>query len=62
MADTREVAVEATPERAYRAAVAAVSELGYSIQHSDPVARTVSFNTGVSMRTWGGQDMTVPGQ
>jgi DNA polymerase-3 subunit epsilon len=45
--------------RLYNAVLRTVSQLGYSIQHSDAAARTISFNTGMSMRSWAGQDMTI---
>jgi hypothetical protein len=45
--------------RLYAAALKAVSILGYSIQHTDGTAGVISFNTGFSMRSWAGQDMTV---
>jgi hypothetical protein len=45
--------------RLYTAVLRAVSQLGYSIKHSDSNARVVSFNTGISMRSWAGQDISV---
>jgi hypothetical protein len=56
---------EATPERLYRAAILAIGELGYTILHSDAAGGTISFNTGRSMKSWGGQDLSatiVPGE
>ncbi len=49
----------ASERRLYAAALKAVSILGYSIQHTDGAAGVISFNTGFSMRSWAGQDMTV---
>jgi hypothetical protein len=48
----------ASEKRLYAAALRAVSMLGYSVQHTDSAAGVVSFNTGFSMRSWAGQDMT----
>jgi hypothetical protein len=48
----------ASEKRLYASALRAISFLGYSIQHTDGAARLVSFNTGISMRSWAGQDMT----
>ena len=38
--------------------VAVVSDLGYSVIHSDSNAFVLSFNTGRSFKTWAGQDLT----
>jgi Short C-terminal domain len=58
MAKAVEKAYGASAGRLYAALLRAVSELGYSISHSDATDRTVSFNTGLSMKSWGGQNMT----
>ena len=42
----------------FEAARHAAAELGYSIVHTDAAAQTVSFNTGRSMSSWAGQDLT----
>ena len=44
--------------RLYTAAVRAASEMGYSITNSDTDAATVSWRTGMSWKSWQGQDMT----
>jgi Short C-terminal domain len=44
--------------RLYAAAIRTVTEMGYSIINSDSQSLTVSFRTGMSMRSWQGQDMT----
>jgi hypothetical protein len=51
-------AYAASPGRLYQAAIRAVSELGYTLLHSDAAAGVVSFNTGRSMKSWGGQDLS----
>jgi hypothetical protein len=33
--------------------------MGKSIRNSDAASGTISYNTGASMRSWGGQEMTV---
>jgi hypothetical protein len=50
---------EASEDRLYQAAVRTAATLGYSLKHSDTTARVISFNTGMSMRSWAGQDMSV---
>lgn len=59
MAQAETVAFEASEIRLYNAVLRSIAQLGYSIKHSDPNAKVVSFNTGMSMRSWAGQDMTV---
>jgi hypothetical protein len=59
MAQAETVSFEASEGRLYNAVLRSIAQLGYSIKHSDPNARMVSFNTGMSMRSWAGQDMTV---
>jgi len=56
-------AVEATysdcsAARLYSAGVRTVTELGCLIINSDSVATTLSFRTGMSMKSWQGQEMT----
>lgn len=48
----------ATPERVFEACRRAVGELGYTVLFSDSEGMSISFNTGRSMKTWGGQDLT----
>src|SRR5262249_10401936 len=50
---------DASPQRLYDAVIRTGAGLGYSVQHTDSQTRTASFNTGMSMRSWGGQNMTV---
>lgn len=50
---------EASKDRIFQAALAAIGRSGWSITHTDGAAGAVSFNTGRSMRSWAGQDMTV---
>jgi hypothetical protein len=49
----------ATPARVWAAALDAVGVLGYSVTHSDKGSRTLSFNTGRSMSSWAGQDLSM---
>jgi hypothetical protein len=42
----------------YLATVRAVTESGYSIINSDSDTGTLSFRTGMSMKSWQGQEMT----
>ena len=49
---------DASSERVWLAAVQAVSKLGYSVLHSDRASKMLSFNTGRSMSSWAGQDLT----
>jgi hypothetical protein len=59
MAKAEERTYEAAPDRVYSAAIKAIADLGYSVRSSDSPSRIVSFNTGMSWRSWSGQDMTV---
>lgn len=45
-------------DKLFALTVRAVSDLGYSITHSDAGGRTVSFETGMSWRTRHGQQMS----
>ena len=49
---------EASPQRLFEACRRAVGELGYTILFSDSNGFSISFNTGRSMKSWGGQDLT----
>jgi hypothetical protein len=42
----------------YDAVKSAATSLGYKLLSEDPESQILSFNTGVSSRTWGGQDFT----
>jgi hypothetical protein len=53
-----EKAYPASRERLYAALLRTVSELGYSITNTDGQSGTISFSTGMSMRSWSGQNMT----
>lgn len=50
---------EASADRVWEAALQAVARSGYSIQHSDATSRVLSFNTGRSMSSWAGQDLSM---
>jgi hypothetical protein len=54
-----ERAFEASRERIYAASLRAISQMGKSVTNSDVASGTVSYNTGMSMRSMAGQDMTV---
>lgn len=58
MAKPSKQVFEASPDRTYAALVAAVTDLGYSVKHTDSVARTVSFDTPMSWSSYAGQAMT----
>jgi hypothetical protein len=42
----------------FDAARKSVARLGYTVLHTDSAALTISFNTGRSMSSWAGQDLT----
>lgn len=50
---------DASVDRVWAAALRAVSQLGYTILHTDSGARVLSFNTGRSMSSWAGQDLSM---
>jgi hypothetical protein len=50
--------VRGSADKLFAATVKAISDLGYSITHSDAGSKTVSFETGMSWRTWKGQEMS----
>jgi hypothetical protein len=54
-----EQAYDASGERLFDAVMRTVSLMGYSTASSDSASRKVMFNTGLSSRSWAGQDMTV---
>jgi hypothetical protein len=45
--------------RIFAASVRAISNLGKSISHSDESLGTISYNSGFSMRSMAGQDMSI---
>jgi hypothetical protein len=59
MGDSVSATYDSSPARLYQAVLRTVAAVGYSIQHTDAGTLTVSFNTGMSLRSWAGQDMTV---
>lgn len=59
MPRSEEQQYDASPERVYSAALKAIAELGYSVIGSDSQSGIVSFNTGMSWRSWSGQNMTI---
>jgi hypothetical protein len=50
--------VKGSGEKLFALTVRAISDLGYSITHSDAGSQTVSFETGMSWRTRQGQEMS----
>jgi hypothetical protein len=58
MAQAQEKKYSASRDRLFAAAVRTVSELGYAVTSTDSSAGTISFNTGMSMRSWAGQNIT----
>ena len=50
--------MSASTARAYEACRQAVANLGYTTLHTDGSASTISFNTGRSMKSWAGQDLS----
>src|SRR5699024_6816418 len=52
--DTYDASIDVTFELVRRA----VSDLGFSIKHIDSVSRIISVNTGRSMKSLAGQDLT----
>jgi hypothetical protein len=56
--DSRQRRYLAPRERVFGAVLRAVGELSYTITHSDRASGVVSFNTGISLRSWGGQNAT----
>lgn len=59
MAKVFEKLLKANPETVYEACRKVVSDSGYSILNSSKDDFTISFNTGRSMSSWHGQDLTV---
>lgn len=55
---TVEATYSASIDRLYPAMVRAAAELGYTILSSQPEAGVLSFNTGRSMKSWTGQDLS----
>lgn len=58
-AESGERVYPGSPDRVFQAALRAIGELRYTITHSDSATRTVSFNTGMSLQSWAGQNMTL---
>lgn len=50
---------EAAKDRVFGAVLGAVAQLGYLVANTNKEYCTVSFNTGRSMLSWAGQDLTV---
>jgi hypothetical protein len=46
------------PDAVFGAAQAVAGEMGKSVDQVDPVNRTLYFNTGMSMWSWNGQNVT----
>jgi len=58
LAKQTEHVFEASPGRLYDAALRAAASIGYSVKYTDKDSLVMSFNTGMSMRSWSGQAMT----
>lgn len=55
---TYEETVSGQRDQVFAAATRVTSELGYHVVAVQKEAGVISFNTGRSMRSWGGQDMS----
>lgn len=55
---TYQARYDASPNRTFEAARRAISSQGYSVLHSDQASWLISFNTGRSMSSWNGQDLS----
>ena len=58
MAKTHEKLHVAERDRVWAAAIRTVGERGWTTSYTDAASGTLSFSTGMSMRTWAGQNMT----
>ena len=58
MAKTYEFEFDAPPEELFTEMLSAVSALGFSILHNEDTETSVTFNTGPSIWSTAGQDMT----
>jgi len=47
------------PDTVFAAAQAVAEQMAKSIEQVDPATRTIYFNTGMSIWSWNGQNMTV---
>jgi hypothetical protein len=56
--DRKQRLYAAPRERVFSSILRALAELNYPITHSDHASGVVSFTTGISMRSWGGQNAT----
>ena len=59
MAKMYEFEFDAPPEELFNETLGAVNALGFSILHNEDTATSVTFNTGPSIWSPAGQDMTV---
>jgi hypothetical protein len=59
VARTYEFEFDAPPEQVFSETVSAVSSLGFSILHREDEPTSLTFNTGASIWSAAGQDMTV---
>jgi hypothetical protein len=50
---------QVSPQCLYDASLKAIAERGWSVRNTDRASLVVSFNTGLSWRSWSGQDITV---
>jgi hypothetical protein len=58
MAKAVEHEFDASAGHVYQALLTAVTEAGYSVGNTDRDSRSISFQTGMSMKSWSGQAMT----
>ena len=49
---------DAAEGEVFRALHSAIEQLGYHVTSLDAQQRDIAFNTGISLRTWSGQDFT----
>jgi len=59
MAKNYDKSFQSNPETVYEACRKVIAENGYNIINSNKDDYTISFNTGRSMSSWHGQDLTV---
>lgn len=57
MAKSEEKAFVASSGRLFEVSRQVIAQLGYTVRTIDLQSKTISFNTGRSMKSWAGQDM-----
>ena len=55
---TIEMSFRTNAKRVFEASKLAIASLGYTVLASDAESKIISFNTGRSMNSWAGQDLT----